>query len=105
MSDPVSDPSEKRRDPIGDKYFKPLERAEKYSDWLFYVAAALSIAALLVEKSSHPNLYELTQICFVLAVLGVFFLGIVILVHLRPLAEDKRRSALPSNASKIFLTL
>jgi hypothetical protein len=105
MSDPVSDPSEKRRDPIGDKYFKPLERAEKYSDWLFYVAAALSIAALLVEKSSHPNLYELTQICFVLAVIGVFVLGIVIRVHWRPLAEDKRRSELISNSSKVFLTV
>jgi hypothetical protein len=97
--------SEERRDPIGDKYFKPLEIAERCLDILFYAAAILSIVALLVEKPMHPNLYDVVQISFVLAVIGVFVLGILIRLYWRPKAEDKRRAELLSNASKIPLTV
>src|ERR1700693_5635430 len=64
-----------RRDPIGDKYFRPLEIAARLSDISFYGAAVLSFAALLVEKTGHPALYEFVQIAFVLAVLFVFVSG------------------------------
>src|SRR4051812_23488041 len=105
MIGPTVDSSEGRRDPIGDKYFKPLEISERCSNGLFYIAAILSFAALLVEKSTHPTLYDLVQICFVLAVTGVFSLGIIIRLYWRPKAEDKRRAELISSASKVQLTV
>jgi hypothetical protein len=101
----MSDPSEGRRDPIGDRYFKPLELAEKCSGVLFYIAAILSIVALLVEKPTHPALYDVVQIGFVLAVAGVFVLGVVIRLYWRPKAEDKRLAELISNASNVPLTV
>ncbi|MCP3439789.1 hypothetical protein [Bradyrhizobium sp. CCGUVB14] len=93
-----------RHDPIGERHFKPLEIADRVSDIFFYVAAVLSFAALLVEKTEHPILYDLVQIAFVLVVLTVFFSGIAIKLYWRPSAEDRRRAELISNASQVALT-
>lgn len=94
-----------RNDPIGDRYFKPLEVAERCSGVSFYVAAILSFAALLVEKSQHPELYDLVQIAFVLAVVFVFVIGLAIRLYWRPNAEDKRRAEMLTNAANVPLTI
>jgi hypothetical protein len=94
-----------RRDPIGEKYFKPLERADRCSDVLFYVAAVLSFAALLIEKAEHPAIYDFVQGAFVLAVILLFVAGIAIRLHWRPNADDRRRAELITNASDIPLTV
>jgi Na+/proline symporter len=94
-----------RRDPIGDKYFKPLEIAERCLNISFYVAAVLSFAALLVERVEHPALYDFVQIAFVLIVLFVFVSGIAIRLYWRPNAEDKRRAELITSASHVALTV
>jgi hypothetical protein len=93
-----------RSDPIGEKYFRPLEIADQWSDRLFYVAAMLSFAVLLVEKSVHPTLYDVVQIIFVLAVVAVFLIGLSVRLHWRPIAEDRRRVELLTNASNVSLT-
>jgi hypothetical protein len=87
----VSDAAPIRVDPIGEKYFKPLEIAERCSDISFYVAALLSFAALLVEKPDHPVVYDFVQIAFVMAVLFMFVVGIAIRLYWRPNAEDNPR--------------
>jgi hypothetical protein len=94
-----------RKDPIGDKYFKPLIIAERWSDISFYAAALFSFAALLVEKAEYPAFYDVVQIAFVLAVLLVFASGILIRLYWRPNAEDKRRAELITNAAHVSLTV
>jgi hypothetical protein len=101
----MSEANPSRQDPIGEKYFKPLEIAGRFSDVLFYVAALLSFAALLVEKTEHPSLYDFVQTCFVLSVLFVFVVGIAIRIYWRPIAEDKRRAELISTAATVALTV
>jgi hypothetical protein len=101
----MSDANSNRQDPIGEKYFRPLEAAERFSDVAFYVAAFLSFAALLVEKTEHPALYDVVQICFVLSVIFVFVVGIAIRLYWRPIAEDKRRAELVSTAANVPLTI
>jgi hypothetical protein len=101
----MNDAAPARVDPIGEKYFKPLEIAERCSDISFYVAALLSFAALLAEKPEHPVLYDLVQIAFVMAVLFVFVAGIAIRLYWRPNAEDKRRTELITNAANVSLTV
>jgi hypothetical protein len=94
-----------RRDPIGEKHFKPLERAELWSDVSFYMAALLSFAALLVDRERVPAAYDVVQIVFVLSVLSVFVSTMAIRLYWRPNAEDHRREELITNASEVPLTV
>lgn len=91
-------------DPIRDRYFKPLEIAEWWSDKLFYIAAVLSFVVLLVDKSSYPISYELVHITFVLAVILVFVIGVAVRLYWTPRAEDQRRLDLLSNTHRVPLT-
>ena len=45
-----------------------IRQADKISDGLFYCSAALSIAALLVNRQAHPIAYDWILIFFALAV-------------------------------------
>lgn len=93
-----------RHDPIGDQYFSSLRIADQVSGWLFYCAAALSFAALLVDKKEAGFVYDIVQVLFVLAVIAVFFIGLVIRLYLTPRAEDMRRKDLLSKAFGVPLT-
>ena len=98
-------PRPPRRDPISDRHFKPLETADSVSDLSFYVAAALSFAALLIDNTDSPVLYALVQSLFFLAVLAGFVVGIATKLYWRPIAEDQRRADLISNATSIAVTV
>lgn len=91
-------------DPIRDRYFKPLELAEQGSEAFFYVAAVLSFATLLVDKTVYPAGYSIIQVLFVVSVIAVFFLGLGIRLYWTPRAEDQRRLDLLSNANGVPLT-
>lgn len=91
-------------DPIRDRYFKPLELAERVSGAIFYITALLSFATLLVDKSMYPREYAIIQILFVLSVIAVFFLNLGVRLYWTPRAEDQRRLDLLSNANGIPLT-
>src|SRR4051794_31511663 len=65
-------------DPIREKYYRPLECAEKASDILFYVTATLSLLALLVDKTSSTHWHNAVHVLFVLGVVITFVLGWVI---------------------------
>jgi hypothetical protein len=93
-----------RHDPIGERYYRPLRRAETASEVLFYSGALLSIATLLVSKIETPIIYDVTQISFVLVVAVNFMLGCVARLYLGPRAEDKRRQDLLSNSYNANLT-
>ena len=93
-----------RHDPIGDHYFSSLRIADQVSGWLFYLAAVLSFAALLVDKKEAEVAYDIVQSLFVLAVIAVFIIGLVIRLYLTPRAEDMRRKDLLSKAFGVPLT-
>lgn len=93
-----------RNDPIREKYYKPLEIADSAGDWLFIVAAVISIIALFVEKEGHPDGYKIVQGLFAIVVIVLFVIGQVSRLYFAPRAEDRRREDLLSNCYGVDLT-
>lgn len=87
-----------RTDPIGPEFYIPLKTAEKISDAAFYLAAALSIVILLVDKTSQPKLYGAVQATFAIAVIAIFVSGIVIRTYFASRAHSSRFADFVSNA-------
>lgn len=87
-----------RVDPIRKRYYDPLERAEKVSGWLFYIAAITSFLPLMFSEKSYPIGNSVVTAAFVLLVIANFVLGIVIRLYFFPRAEDARRKEFLSNA-------
>jgi hypothetical protein len=93
-----------RIDPVGERYFRPLRAAETVSDFLFWMAAGLSFAVILINKENHPIWYIATNIAFVVSVVALFVIGIFSRLNLSPRAEDGRRRDLFTNSFDIALT-
>lgn len=93
-----------RADPVGDRFFKPLQQLETTTEVLFYVGAALSLAALIVNRTDNPTLYDCVQIAFILAVLVAAVLGLFARFYVAPRAAAKRRQDLLSNTFGVPLT-
>lgn len=77
-------------DPIGERYFRPLEVAEAVASGLFHVSAALSLAVPLVSQQDHPSLYALAQILFALCVIALFGVTLATRLYFSPRAQFKR---------------
>ncbi|MBT2303418.1 hypothetical protein J7E70_23490 [Variovorax paradoxus] len=92
-----------RADPIRSNYYDSVELFEKLSDFLFYVAAVLSLVSLFVDKTT-PRLYEVTLTAFALAVIALFGCGLFLRLYLTPRAEDNRRKDYFSKAFGVNLT-
>lgn len=87
-----------RRDPIGPEFYVPLKTAETISEVAFYVAAALSVVVLLVDKTSQTELYQAVQATFAAVVIGLFASGIVIRTYFAARAHSSRVADFVSNA-------
>jgi hypothetical protein len=94
----------KRHDPIRERYFRAVERAERASALLFYLAAVLSFAVFFVTKDAHPVIFDVTQIAFILAVGILFFVDLGIRLYWSPTGEEQRRLDFLSNAYRVALT-
>lgn len=92
-----------RSDPIRTNYFDALQKAEKATDWLFYLNALLSFCTLLVEQKTHPDAYEVVLLLFSISVVAMFALGMMSRLYLTPRAEDKRRQDFFSSACNVNL--
>lgn len=92
-----------RNDPIGPEFYIPLRSAEKVSDAAFYLAGALSIIVLLVDKTSQPKVYGAVQATFAVAVVGIFVSGIVIRTYFASRAHSSRFADFISNAFSVPL--
>lgn len=93
-----------RFDPVRNKYYAPLARAEFASDAFFYLSAMLSIVVLFVEKTSQPTLYTDVMIAFALAVAGLFVISLAIRLYFGPRATDQRTRDFLSNVYAVKLT-
>jgi hypothetical protein len=91
-------------DPIRKNYYDAVESAERVADWLFYIGALLSLAAVFVDSKTQPNWYEAVMIAFGLVVIAIFTLGLTLRLYLTPRAEDKRRQDFFSSACSANLT-
>ena len=93
-----------RVDTVAENYYRPLQRAEKAGDVLFWLISILSIVALFVDKASYPLAADTAQIVFIVGVILYFGQGQVQKLYLFPKAEDKRRQQLLSNSFGVALT-
>lgn len=93
----------RRKDPIGSDYYAPLAVAERLADVAFYLAAALSILVLLIDKGTQPGLYSATQATFAAVVVAYFLSGIVTRVYFAARAHAKRIADFVSNAFSVPL--
>lgn len=93
----------KRQDPVGPEFYVPLATAEKVSDAAFYLAAALSIIVLLIDKVSQPKLYGAAQATFAVTVVVFFIAGIVIRTYFASRAHSSRFADFVSNAFSVPL--
>jgi hypothetical protein len=91
-------------DTVADNYYKPLQRAEKAGDLLFWLISILSIVALFVEKETNPLAADVVQIALIACVILFFVQGQVQKLYLFPRAEDKRRQQLLSDSFGVALT-
>lgn len=93
-----------RNDPIRERYFKAVERAETASEVLFYVGALLSFATLLIDKADYPKHYEWTLAAFVVVTVALFAIGLCSRLYWIPRAEGKRRQDFFTSACSVGLT-
>lgn len=92
-----------KRDPIGEEFYAPLAYAERCLDLCFWLAAALSIVALQVDKTSKPTIYDVVQTAFALSVMAVFILGLAAKLYWSSRAQSKRVADFVSNAFDVPL--
>ena len=93
-----------RSDPIRKRYYEAVEKADRASDLLFYLGAALSLALLLIDKATHLVAYDWTLIAFALATAAFFGIGLVSRFYWVPRTEDKRRQDFFTSACDVGLT-
>lgn len=91
-------------DPIRSRYYDPLERAEIWSDWLFYLTAAVSIAVVLIDKEAHAMAYGALQTVFVVLALSSGLLGLCMRLYWAPRAQERRIADFLSSAFRVELT-
>lgn len=93
-----------RSDPVGDKYYAAAAKADTVADCLFYIAAALSIAVLFMDKTTWPVATRVAMGAFVLAVIVLFCLGLASRLYWTPRAERKRRLDFFTKALNVDMT-
>jgi hypothetical protein len=94
----ASESPTKRHDPVRDRYYKAVEKADAAADWLFYLAAIVSLGVLVVDKTAAPDLYDAALTAFVVFVIVLFVLGLASRLYWTANALDARRRDLLSNA-------
>lgn len=89
MVNPLS--NSQRSDPIRERFFEPLRKADSISNWLFIIAALLSFMALRFDAKTEPTGNELIQTAFIISAVTLFVLGQVTKLYFWPRAEGPRR--------------
>lgn len=91
-------------DPIRDRYFSPLTRAERAGDLLFFVGAIVSLTVFFVDKTAHPLFYDVLQALLIVSVLMIWILNTAIRSYFAPRAQNRRFEDFLSNAYGIPLS-
>jgi hypothetical protein len=89
-SPPTASPASQKIDPIGERYFRPLEQAETANDFLFYISAAASLSTPLIERREYPVIYDWAQGVFIVSVIAYAIAGLVVRLYFSPRAQERR---------------
>ncbi|QCP13246.1 hypothetical protein FCL38_24565 [Pseudoduganella umbonata] len=81
-----------RHDPIRDRYFSIIEKAEGYGGLLFWLSTACSLGTAFIDATSYPRVADWVQIAFVVFVVFMFLLDVLSRFILNPRALDARLS-------------
>ena len=90
--------SEGKIDPIRENFYGPLERADRISDLLFYLATFLSTSTLVFLKDHNERAANGVSVVFGVVAVASFSLSLAIRLYFMPRAEECRRNDLASNA-------
>lgn len=93
----------RKLDPLGREFYIPLRKAEVVHESVFAIAAVLSVLSLLIDKQSHPTMYDVVQTAFVVAVIAVFALGTAIRLYWSPRAHVERMADFLSHSFRARL--
>lgn len=93
-----------RSDPIHGRFFLALDKANVWSDWIFYFTAVVSVVVLFVERAEHPLLFNVLSVVFAVAVIAVFGIGLAVRLYWMPRADEARIQDFFANAYDIPLT-
>jgi hypothetical protein len=91
-----------RSDPIRDNYYRPIERAERFSTGLFWFGAVFSLLLPVIEKNSP--FYEFMWAAFALDAALLFILGVAVRLYWNPRAANARNKDFLSHACQVSLT-
>lgn len=91
-------------DPIRGKYFDPLESAESWFRWLFYVTAAVAVTVLLIDKQTCAFAYTVLQILFAILTIATSVLSVCMRLYLGSRAHRSRVADFLSRAFTVDLT-
>jgi len=91
-----------KSDPIKENY-DAAEDFDTYANWVYNLAALLSVVILLINRNEHPQAYDVVSIFFVLLVAALFVMGIVQRLYLMPKAENSRLKDFFSKAYDVSL--
>lgn len=97
------DDSVKRVDGL-ERYYKPIERFEKWTSVLFWLSAILSIVALYSQLIPWKSFQDVPTLVFSASVVLHLVLSLYVRFHLIPEAERKRRKQLLSDSFGVPLT-
>ncbi|MDI1268342.1 MAG: hypothetical protein PSV40_04475 [Polaromonas sp.] len=100
----MTTPTPQRSDPVGDKYYGAVTKADTVSNCLFYLTAALSIAVLFLDRTSWPPLTRIATGAFVVAVIALFVIGLGTRLYWTPRAEKQRRLDFFTSALDVSMT-
>src|ERR1700730_84729 len=99
----MNDAEQQKVDPIRQRYFVPLEWADRVVDRMFYLSAVLSLAVLLIDRSHFPKIYAVFQISFLVTAIVGFLGALSVRVYFHPRAQDIRLADFLSHAFQLQL--
>lgn len=97
-------PQASRRDPIGDRFYTPLDIADRAERACFYCCAAISFAPLLIDPEINSKTHKFSIALFAIFVISSFIIAATNRLYFFPRANDARRRGLISDAFGIPLT-
>ncbi len=93
-----------RIDPINEKFYRPLDRAELFTDVFFWIVTIVAALLIAVDRGENAKLYNQLQISLVIGTASSFFIGAGIRFYWAPRAQKWRLKDFLTKALSVPLT-
>lgn len=91
-------------DPITSRYYRPLTRADRAGALTFYASAVISLAIPLIDRASHPVVYQVAEAVFIVLVIALVVVGLTARLYLFPRAQEQRYRDFLGHVYRVPLT-